>query len=316
MMIKLKSLFFSFFLSLGVIRPIKLYSSLKSLSFSSLYTTGEENQFDYSITCKNRYSLKLTILIANELYPDGKIIYENTFTSSEVGSFIYDNSFTKSKNNEIIVKQLCNGATKTSRQAVDTALTSTKRIDEPFFAYNSNSNLYKFTTSGGWSTSKEIINFVNFDEYYIPDYYHKLDPRDFKLSISNEISDNFNFRSGTLTINNYQNAFKLISRKAEISFPLKLVKDATGEYHLDFKNLLYVNKTTLEMSLGSKTNSAATHCLYFPLNQKQNEAEFNIKILLEGVGVDYSDFFLDFKYKSISNIFGDCHNSEYCIVNS
>ena len=211
---------------------------------------------------------------------------------------------------------MCNNATKTTRQAVDIAFSSTNRINEPYYSYSSKSNLYKYKATGGWTTSKETIDFVNFDEYYIPDYYHKLDPRDFRLSVSNSISDSFNFKSGLLTITNYQNVFKLISRKDEITLPLVLIEDSPGEYHLDFKNKLYVNTVTLEMSLGSKTGLVPTHCLYFPHNQKQNEAEFNIKILLEGVGVDYSTFLLDFKYKSISNIFGDCHNSEYCIVNS
>ena len=291
-------------------------NTITSFLTTPLYSDGNKTNMQIQAVGTNANITKVEVYIINDLYPDGISIYSASFSSKSSKNFSYDNSYTRPNNS---IKISWHGKLATSTKSVTKAIPvidgTTYSINKQLYTNTSRGKIYTFS-NGSWTETSQTLKFTNFEDIYMPDYYHKLDPRDFKLSISNEISDNFNFRSGTLTINNYQNAFKLISRKAEISFPLKLVNDAPGEYHLDFKNLLYVNKTTLEMSLGSKTNSVATHCLYFPHNQKQNEAEFNIKILLEGVGVDYSDFFLDFKYKSISNIFGDCHNSEYCIVNS
>lgn len=316
MIFKIRSFIISLFLSVGAVIPIKETIGLNSMAFSSLYLTGDSNQFTLNAVGSSSVTVNIIVYIVNDLYPNGQELYSHNFTSSQEVSFTYNNTYTRNKNNSIKVVEKSKKTSKTYTHEVDVSSSSIKRIKGPNYCYESKSNLYKFNYKQGWSVSKETITFKNFDEYYIPDYYHHIDFSDFKLLVTNNISKNLNFSAGSLIMNNYNGVFNKISKNDEIEIPLALKKESDGSYYLALKDKLYVNKNTLEMSKNKMTDYTSTKYFYFPKDQKKYEGEYNFKILLEGIGVDYSSFILEFRYKSIDNIFGDCHNSKYCVVNS
>lgn len=317
MMFKIRSFLFSLLLTLGVFKaPVRNKSALKEISFTSFNLVENINEFKLSVLAFAAIPLTVSVFIVNDLYPDGVKIYQETFNASIETSFSYDNRYTRSKNNSVLIKEATSSKEKTEMHEVTTYTSSIKRISGSEFSYESNANLYLYTSKDGWSVTKEKLNFINFDDTYIPDYYHKVDLSDFKISFNNAISEDIIFESGLFIINNYNGAFNKYTNEPELQLPLVLVKETTNRYYLRFENLLYVDKYSLELCSAETEDTVKTYQFYFPRDKKQDEEGYNIRIVLNGMGVDYSKFLVDFKYKSIDNIFGDCHNSKYCIVTS
>lgn len=282
---------------------------------SAFHSYNVDTDFSITANASTSKKTKFIVYIINDSYPDGVKILEETFTTAITKYYKYNNQYTKLSNNSIKVNviDIKSNTSQSFSHNIDVASSDTYRINDQVYTYTSASKIYTYS-SGKWVTKHESLVFHNFQDKYVPNYYHKLDLSNFYIERTDTLPSEIPFKRGQLLISNLNNTFSSLSKDGStVILDLNLNKIGT-KYYLQLVDNLYVNQRNLDMSFVQKAGYVKTKHLYFPLNNKQNEETYVCTIILEGLGLDSSDFLLTFRYKSLLNIFGDCHNSEYCIV--
>ena len=77
---------------------------------------------------------------------------------------------------------------------------------------------------------------------------------------------------------------------------------------------MYVNPTSLEMSLVAKPGFVATPYFYLPKNKCEELLDQTFTIMVEEFGHGKTRFNWDIKYTNNHRLIGDCSNSDYCVV--
>lgn len=288
-------------------------SSIKTMPF---YLDGSITNIQISVSASKIDPVIIEVKVSNDFNIDGVSIYKNVLNSLQTVNIEYDNRYTRPEDNYLIVDEKIGPSVKTYKHYVSLAKSSSVSLTDPVHVYNSVSQNYSYK-SGVWTFSVETLKFYNFEDQYVPDFYHKIDPTYFYICPERSYNeDNLMFTGGYFTITNKDGLFNSFNHDSEIAFiPLTLVKKE-NKYVLAFANNLYVNKTTLEMSSSYKVGFVKTRYFYLPRNEKRYEDFYECGIVLTGLGQDKSNFISKFRYKSLKNIFGDCRNSKYCIINS
>lgn len=302
---------------IGASRPTTEYG-IVSIKAAPLYVDGGTSQIILNVNASSTYKVSVQAKIINDLYPNGISIYTKSFTSVSSATIKYDNSYTRPSGNKIKFIQTVNKSEKIITCDSELANGQSVILDESIFNYESKSAFYTWNISGKtWIPNTEKLSFYNFEDSYIPNYYHNIDLSNFYIEIEESIStSSLQLESATFSITNKDGIFDSFTHdSSDIYIPLSLTKKSS-KFMLSFKDNLYVNPTTLEMSSYKTSENVKTNRFYLPRNEKRFEEDYLCRIVLSGLGQDKSDFYVQFKYKSLLNTFGDCHNSEYCIVNS
>ena len=311
-------------LFLSLISPVMCYTSMGAVipkqptfgfKISSLHTYKVSTDFSVTVTATTTNKIRVLVYIVNSVYPDGVNILDETFSKSATKNYTYDNQYTRPNNNSVKLTMIDvkSKTQQTSTHELEVVSGDTYRINDPIYTYKSASKIYSLS-SGKWTITYESLVFHNFQDKYVPNYYHKLDLSNFYIERTGAIPPNLTFKRGQLLISNINNTFGSLSKDGStVLLDLNLRKSGST-YYLEVDNDLFVNQRNLDMSFVEKEGYVKTKHLYFPLNNKKNEETYTCTIVIDGLGIDSSDFLLTFKYKSLLNIFGDCHNSEYCIV--
>lgn len=296
----------------GEIIPV---NGLISFKVTPLNLLGKNSEIEICGGASSKTPLYVKVLLINDLYETGVEIVNYTFTSSGIKRFSYSNEYTRDKNTIKVTWQVKGSAeTNTASHLIGVVSSSTYRITDESYFYRSKNNGIQYTPSSGWESIKQAITFKEFQELYMPDYYHKLDLSVFRITDSATFPSTLTCSSGLLSVTNLNGIFDNIATGNKIYLPITLNKEKS-DYSLKFSNILYVNPVTLLMSSTPKDGFVETKYLYFPRNEKNKEMNYNLEIALSGVGFEYNNFIYSFRYKSILNILGDCHNSQYCVVN-
>ena len=309
-------LFSSFLLAGTSIGATKIKPSTASFKTTPLSMYGSTSFMELDIQASSANPLTVSVYIVNDTFTEGKLIFAGAYKSSTIETFEYDNTYTRDENKiKIVCKQ-----TKVRIQTeyyLDVGLvsTSTNSLNSSYYTYVSKGTIAEYSNEDGIDDSKQILVFKGFEEKYIPDYYHKIDFSNFKIEDDISLNIPLFCESATFSITNPNGTFEAFGNDSAITIPLALVKDEAKKYHLGFKNKLYVNPITLEMSPTKKNGYVETNHFYLPRNGKQKENAYNCTIKISRMGIDYANFYSVFKYKSVLNTLGNCRNSEYCIVN-
>lgn len=286
-------------------------------SVAPLCLDGKPSLMEFKVYANSTNTVTVKISIYNDLYTSSKSIYSSSFSSNQTVQFNYMNEYTRQGENEIRLTWQCKKTKQgaTIKRNVDVSSGDLIRINSSRYFYTSNSSIFNHKNSSGDSSRKQIINFYNFENLYMPNYYHKIDISTFHFDFDGSFPYKLDFDSATLTLIDKNHIFNGLERSGEnIFIPLSLYKNG-NDYSLCFKNDMYVNQLTLEMSTKSQTGYVKTKYLYFPRNGKMYETDYDFNISIFGLGIDHSTFVSSFKYKSERNIIGDCRNSQYCVVN-
>ena len=158
-------------------------------------------------------------------------------------------------------------------------------------------------------TEKYVFN--NFSEIVeIKDYY-RLDLS--SLSFEYYCYKPFDATEACLYLDDEDNIFPYFN----VGFNLKTIplyinnKDNTVNFI--FKNL-YVNPTTLDMSLVNREGFISTNYFYLPKNKINKLQGFPLTLSLIGGGVNNISFDYDFTINLSSLLIGPCNQSSFCIV--
>lgn len=277
----------------------------------------EETTIQITGTASRTNTLTFLILIYNDIYPDGKILFESKFTSASTKTFVYDNNLTRGSNQIGVEWWTSKKKTKSLiKTYVDTSNPRTVRVNDSPFDYTSECKYSNYLSISGWEQVSEKLTFKNFNSQYVPDFYHKVDLSNFKISCSTGFDTALTMRDGYLSVTNLNGIFDDLEQSGKNAIiPLGL-KKSNDQYVLCFLNDMYVDQLTLRMSSNPKPGYVKTQYLYLPRNEKRNENEFEFNIKLNDFGMERNNYVGTFRYKSILNTLGDCHNSQYCVVNA
>lgn len=280
----------------------------ESFLISPFYSNKEST---IVVNTKSSY-LKFFLFIQNDKNMNVCIL-QDEITSSGKYTYKYDNSYTRTKN-KVYVRYSTDGSTYSDSPSID------RNIVRSSYEYiTNNQNMYADQTLGiitgdGITIDRHITySFAGFEGLYIPNYYHKIDLSNFAIGLANSYHPFFTC-TPTLTIKNYDNAFKDITGAGEtVTFNLKLV-EGDHRYTFELADLVYVHTETLKMSSTKKSGYVQTKHIYLPRNEMRNQDKFESYFLFQDFGIDRDMVIHQFEIRALTNIVGDCRNSKYCVI--
>lgn len=281
----------------------------ESIMVSPLFKSG-----DSTIVVNTKHtSLHFTVYIQNDKYVAQEIA-SDYITKAGTYTYKYNNAYTRS-NNKVFIWFYTYDASNTQT----TSLVE-RNIVKPQYVYISETDKYIsskslaiFSSDGSYKLQSIQYGLYGFDGVYVPSYYHNIDLSEFRIAT---ITNYRSFISCTpmLVIKNYNGTFNDIKGANEtVSFPLQLKEDKIA-FNLELRDELYVDKYTLRMSSVQKDGYVKTSLIYFPVNEMQNQSEYECYITMQDFGIDRDNLIYNFKVQATRNVFGDCSNSKYCIV--
>ena len=313
----LRRLFYCF-LTLGGISPIlalKPVVPTKPTSNYNVYieplsTTRKSSRVLISLPALADLKITTNVYIVNDLYPDGILIASGTASNRKTSKVVtYDNRYTRGNNKIRIETVSASGKTSVIHDAPTlktgsfTITSSNKTVIEPCecLAYE----------TGLFSLKKYSYTFTNFDSAYSPDYYHFYSPKSCKVTTNSPFS--FSNAEIDLYLTNREGVFDDMPIEDEyMVLPLSIGTKGT----LQLKEKYYVDPLTLKMSSESKPNYVETSYLYLPKNEMRYQGEYEGIIRFSDFGSAHSKVIYQFTFNALSNIMGDCVNSEFCVLNN
>lgn len=256
-------------------------------------------------------SLNFTIYLDNDNRHDVPIVSDSL---NEPGRYIYkyDNRYTR-KNNQIkVVYNYGSGEITSPYIARNIEKGKTKYIENNE-SIISESTYAILDENLSWNLKKAEYSFENFSGLYVPDFYHKIDLSSFKILVD-ELERPFFTQESRLNIYNVNGVFDDIEGAGElVTFNIDFDEVDDG-FVPKLKDPLYVDRTTLLMSSTPKEGYVQTRHIYLPINAMDLQSEYNSYFFFGSFGLDQTSVFYRFEIKALLNTFGDCFNSEYCIV--
>lgn len=288
-------------------------------TFSSFYASplylNDFSHFYMSATASSSTNITVKVTLFNNLFPNGKEICTHTFKSKSTFIYKYDNKYTQNNGNELQLTIITGKSTTvTDKLAIEVCKPSKIVLNEER-SIRSNSRIYYYSNTG-WKSVYEDLTFDGFEDYYVPDYYHKIDFSLFKVSSSKSLDELLDAKAA-FYISNKDGYFDGFTSSGDYSkFDLEFIEDGTNSFHLEFKNRLFVNQLNLKMSNEKKADYVETKYLFLPRNEMRHQEDYDCYLSFEKLGVDKLTLSFHFKLNALINTIGDCHNSEYCIIES
>ena len=253
-----------------------------------------------------------SIIIKNDSYPSGKILYTLSRRSKSMNfTYDYDNEYTKV--NSILEFQ----ATDASALSVYPEMTNYPIISPATYTPNSLVNIYYHGKEYGWQMEREYFEFRNFTDYYVPDYYHKVDFSEFSIYREAASSTGVPYTRASVLIDNYQGIFSdigsLQTNGTQVHVPLLLVQDDNHTCHFEFKETMYVHQTTLKMSLTQKEGYVQTRQLYLPKRGMAEQENYKLQFSIVDLGGSKALFTHRMSVKAPIDTVGSSATAEYYV---
>ena len=280
----------------------------ESISISPLYM-NKETQIE--VKTKSNY-LRIMLFIQNDRY-SSQCFLDETINSSGKYLYTYQNNYTRS-NNRVFIRYTT-GSNSIDSPSVERNITkSSYRIvtnNEGFSSVNSVAILSGKNLT--WTAKQIDYTFHGFEGLYVPKYYHKIDFDDFYIETNSGCKSFFDCNP-KLVMKNYNHYFDDITGANEtVTFNLEC-DGGDPEYYVKFSDDFFVHPETLLMSSTQKEGYVKTNYLYLPINEMQNQDKFECYFMFQNFGIDKDTLLHTFELKALSNIFGNCNNSRYCIL--
>lgn len=182
----------------------------------------------------------------------------------------------------------------------------------------SQSHIFEYSTSfkfanSGVITYQEKYIFNDFFDYFLIDTYYRLLINQYCFSY--QYINDLTYRNAFLILPDSFNEFCYIEtdENGQVVVPLSLIKDGE-EYSLSFPTMMYVNPSTLEMSITKIPGFSITSYFYLPINHLHDLSESTFTFVIEGLGYSQSNFVWTASFLVYQGLIGPCDNSNYCVV--
>ena len=159
----------------------------------------------------------------------------------------------------------------------------------------------------------ETIDFTSFGDYLDVDYYYRLELNKNLITYPNDC--NFSYKNAYLTFNDNDMLFPYYAHEdsGDIKIPLSLVRTGNLIFY-KFKNTLYINKRTLQMSNTYRNGFVTSKHFYLPINGRTRFNGKQLYFVFEGLGNDNISTSFPIRYDVSSSLVGVCTDGDYCIV--
>ena len=257
--------------------------------------------------------LSFSIFLKNDVYKNLEILTK-TITKPGTYTYTYNNAQTRNRNQIYIkYKSSENGEYKTSDlQQFNIATGSSYHV-------SSEQSLTTVGTVGifysdlSFESQHVTYTFEGFDDYYSPDYFHKIDLLDFNIHSSHKCLPYIN-STITLVIKTPNDVFKDIGGiDGGGRFNLNIIEQKDS-FTFELANTYYVDPATLLMSKNPKNGYVQTRHIFLPVNEMQNQDKYEAYISMESFGINNDYLIYNFKICALENLIGNCTNSLYCVV--
>lgn len=288
----------------------QISNPIEMFAIEPLNMKGKASRIILKLNSGTVTGTSISIYLMNDKYPNGTLIF-NDKVANQKRTFVYDylNKYTRSKNS---IKVVVNQSGKQTEIIHDTYLAKGKS-----FILSSMNNSYVCSQptliykNNAWSTKTAKYTFTNFSDIYIPSYYHSIEFDEYLI----ESSDYFSpiGEDIELWLTNRNGVFNDMPNDSEYLI-VPLILDENGR--LSVKNTYYVNPLTLIMSKTKKDGYIPTKHIYLPKNEMRFQGEYEGTLIFNDLGPEHISCVYSFTLNALLNIMGDCHNSEYCVVQS
>lgn len=160
----------------------------------------------------------------------------------------------------------------------------------------------------------EKIKFDKTYDYFDVDNYYRLPLED--TFITYECGLLFPGCTAHLHFTDYLKVFPYLDNDKEVptfDIPLK-VNGKIGGVSFSFPSVMYVNPSTLDMSLEARPGFSATRYFYLPKNRSEELLDQTFYLAVKDFGYGKTSFTWPIKYTNNHHLIGDCSNSDYCVI--
>lgn len=161
--------------------------------------------------------------------------------------------------------------------------------------------------------SNETYDFSNLQDFFMMDSYYQLVLSSICFDMTYE--EKLTYSEAYIELRNPQKCFSLlVDKDNKCRIKIGLEKDENNRVSLIFTDFLYVDPTTLIMSLYPKAGFIQTKNFYFPYNKMDDVSKQEFIIVITELG--YSDLTLTWPmfYDASKGFVGTCQNSKYCVI--
>lgn len=290
----------------------------------SLYIPPLEQEENLTINFVYRISslrdgqvVNFQINLTNQFYPNKLLVFQDLETVQSGFTdiqriFVLDHHFVSEGANTLSFEATINRITKTiSVDAFYKTKATIKPEREGGEIYASPYN--EISLSKGILTLKrDSFIFYDFNSIIESNYYHHLNLNALFFTSENM----FSYESAVLRIKDEFGFYSRLNRGLAIGYreiPLTIDLDAEGKYRFSYGANLFVDPTTLLMSLSSRDGFIPTNTFYFPKERFLTESNLEMEIAINNCGINESTIIYDFSYISSLRFLGDCRDSMYCV---
>ena len=266
---------------------------------------------------KGRIYLRLTNSRYNRLLV---AYYDDQYAGYKSCTLIYENLYNTTGANMFSLEYTKDGQSLTKIPFVLDYLTPENITTEDCYRGSFSQHLSIYSPDGeniGWHDDE--FTFTNFDEVKYQSFYSKLDLSD--LKIKEKVYGSYkkpNVESVVLKLPNNMDCFNDVGyvTNNERLIDLAIIDESENNYALSFKNDLYVNPVTYQMSSVKHDGYVKTKSLFLPHNEISRTNSYTFSIRMTGFGEIKTNLNYDFEVNALRNAFGDCVTSEYCVQTS
>ncbi len=160
----------------------------------------------------------------------------------------------------------------------------------------------------------EIMRFDGFTDYFDVDNYYRIDLND--LSMTYSCFKDFPGGNAVLHFDDYDNVFPYLHTSDEginVDVPV-VIYEKEGRICFKFRENMYVNPKTLEMSLDPGSDFQATKYFYLPINKSRELLDRVFVLKCANFGYGKTKFDWNIRYTNNRNLIGECSNSDFCVI--
>lgn len=258
--------------------------------------------------------LRFSVFISNDKYASKEIL-SATITKPGVYKYEYGNSYTRTRSKIFIKYSTSETGTLKESAKYDFNVSNSSKTryisDDDVITTTKTIGIFKSDLS--FEKKSLTFTFDGFKGIYAPDFYHKIDLKEFKIYLDNKYH-NFMRGNPQFVLANVDGVFKDIDgADSQAIFPLTM-EDKGDYYTFSLAHTLYVDPSSLRLSSNPKAGYVQTEHIFLPVNEMQNQTKFAAMFALSSMGIDKDYWIHKFEIKATSNLLGDCHNSQYCVV--
>jgi len=295
------------------------YNVVNSVYAEPLKPSGQSTKF--YVTCNSTfgtgYKGRISIRLTNEKYTRLLVAYYQSDSGYTSCVLEYTNKYNASSNNVFTLEYTKDSKTMTkvnlNVEYAYSGLITTNECYSGYYRAPAND-----CSTDGMTTTKHYdeLFFKSFDPIFYPEFYSKIDLT--KIQFQEKVFGGYRkptFGSATLSFDADLYCFGKLGIASGLRryIDLDIVDAGNNQYSFAFKNNVYVNPSTYEMSEIKYDGFVQTKYLYLPRNEMNQIGTLSFLISVSDLGIAKSYLNYNFSVQPIRNTVGDCINSEYCI---